>query len=312
MKRSSFTLAGSHDITVHVVVWFPDGEPKAVLQIVHGVSEHIERYNHVARFFTEQGFAVVGHDHPGHGQSEPEHPGHINAPDPFQVMTDTLGSVIHYIQETFSGIPHIILGHSMGSFILQRYLQLHSLDVTAIIYSGSNGKPPATLPAGRALASWIQKVRGADSRSGLLFNLIFGSYNRRFRPNRTALDWLSRDPVMVDLYIDDTRCGFICSTSFYRSLFRGLYTLHTHHPFVGINPDLPILILSGTDDPVSKMGKGIRNLERKLRTSGASDLTVKLYPGGRHEMLNESNRDEVMNDLLAWINSRLPEVTAAS
>ncbi|MCC5914707.1 MAG: lysophospholipase [Balneolaceae bacterium] len=308
--KSYHTITDSAGRKLHSIIWEPDEkEPVAVVQIIHGLAEHAERYSHFAGYLNRQGFLVVAHDHRGHGKTDPDLHGYIDAPDGFSLMAENIGDVRKEIAKRWPDLPLFMFGHSMGSFLLQRYLQLNDQKPDGIIYSGSNGKPPSNLKAGIMLSSIITKLKGREHPSALLYNLTFGGYNKNFKPARTEADWLSRDPAMVDLYIDDPSSGFVSSTSFFHDLFRGVKQLHSHHPFIGNHADVPILIISGDSDPVSRMGKGIQSLESIIRNSGSTDLTVKTYADGRHEMLNEVNREEVYRDITEWINSRLESIT---
>lgn len=300
--KETLTIRDHLNKNLHTVLWTTSKKPSGIVLIVHGLAEHSERYNHVAGFLNSNNYHVIAYDHRGHGKTDPEQLGFIDHQDGFHLMVKNLHDVYHHVNEEYPTLPIIILGHSMGSFITQRFMQLYTVDPAAIIYSGSNGKPPATLRAGMLISSLLSKIFGKQTKSPFIDKLSFGVYNSHFKPNRTDYDWLSRDTAMVDLYFDDPFCGFICSNSFYYQLFKGIKDIHSHPNFADHNPDIPILILSGDQDPVSNMGKGIKNLERILKRSGVRDITTHLYPEGRHEMLNEINRDEVFEDLLQWIN----------
>jgi len=292
--------------SLHALQWKPDDSPpKAVVQIVHGVSEHIERYNHFANFLTKNGFAVVGHDHRGHGKTDPDHLGFIAEKEGFELMVKNIRDVNDFVEGTFTGIPRIFFAHSMGSFLVQRYFQVYDDNPAAIIYSGSNGKPPLLLNFGIFLSALLMKVNGPQAKSPLINKLSFGEYNKKFKPNRTDYDWLSRDTNTVDLYKDDPYCGFICSLSFYHQLFTGLKKLHSHRPFAGNDESVPILLLAGSQDPVSNMSRGIKNLHRILIRSGIQTVDRQIYEGGRHDILNEINREEVYSNLLRWINQQI-------
>lgn len=287
--------------------WLPDGTPKAVLQIIHGMSEHSGRYSHVGKFFSSKGFVVVAHDHRGHGKTDPDQLGHLDHNHGFDVLAENIHDIKSSVSSEYPEAPYIMLGHSMGSFCLQRYFQLFNDDADAIIYSGSNGKPPLMLNVGIWLSAFQKVLFGDDAKSPLIDRLSFGSYNNYFKPNRTRADWLSSDEDMVDLYLDDPYCGFIFTNSFYYALFKGLKVMHAHKPFAGHDKSIPVLLLSGDKDPVSNMGRGVKNLEKILRRSGVKTVDVKLYENGRHEMLNETNREEVLNDLLSWIEDKVAE-----
>ena len=304
MQYRRFTFQNFDGKQIEGYEWLPiEAEPKAVVLLIHGLAEHCERYDHFASFLNSSGYAVLGYDHPGHGKTDPESTGHINSEDGFHYMVQTIGDFMKFATDQFPGLPRILFAHSMGSFLTQRYFQLYEGLPEAVIYSGSNGKPPAILQGGIWISSLLRKIYGPEAKSPFLNKLTFGEYNKPFKPARTEMDWLSRDQEQVDRYIRDPLCGFICSTSFYNDLFKGLKTLHSHKPFAGNSAGLPILLLSGGSDPVSNMGKGVKNLEKILIGSGAGQVQKKLYPGGRHEMLNETNRDQVMADILQWVVS---------
>ena len=302
--KTSFHITDAHRKKIHILKWDPDsGNSRGVVQIIHGLAEHAERYNHFARYLNERGFTVYAHDHRGHGKTDPNSLGYIDSNDGFHTMVKNIKDVRSAISDENPGLPLILFGHSMGSFLLQRYMQLYDHTPAGLIYSGSNGKPPASISAGMLLSRVLIKLKGKAAKSTLLHGMTFGAFNKRFKNPRTDMDWLSRDPDMVDLYIDDPYCGFVCSTSFFHHFFRGLKTLHAHRPFADHDLTVPILVVSGDSDPVSNMGKGIRDLEKRLKKSGVANVTVKLYENGRHEMLNETNRAEVMDDILQWLNS---------
>jgi alpha-beta hydrolase superfamily lysophospholipase len=304
--KTSFYISDAHQKKIHILKWVPDsGSTRGVVQIIHGLAEHAERYNLFAGFLNKNGFIVYAHDHRGHGKTDPYSLGYIESDDGFHTMVKNIEDVRSAISEDNPGLPLILFGHSMGSFLLQRYMQLYDQTPAGLIYSGSNGKPPASISAGILLSGLLIKLKGKEAKSPLLHGMTFGAYNKRFKHPRTDLDWLSRDPEMVDLYIDDPYCGFVSSTSFFHHFFKGLKTLHAHKPFADHDLSVPILVMSGGSDPVSNMGKGIRNLEKRLKKSGVTNLNVHLYENGRHEMLNEINRSEVMNDILAWIKKQL-------
>lgn len=304
MPKQSLYILDRTGKKLHVLKWTPDSDQvRGVVHIVHGLAEHSGRYHHVANFLNQNGFVVYAHDHRGHGKTGEDHLGHIDADNGFDLMVSGIADIQTEIQNNFTNLPVFIIGHSMGSFLLQRYLQITEKEPNGVIYSGSNGKPPPILGIGILIAKIISKIYGADAKSSLLHKMTFGAYNSHFKPAKTELDWLSRDPEMVQFYIDDPLCNAVPSASFFGSIFKGLKSVHSHEPFSDHSKDLPILIISGDNDPVSDMGKGIKSLEKLIRKSGITNLTVKLYEGGRHEMFNEINRDEVLNDLLNWLNN---------
>lgn len=279
-----------------------DGKPTAIIQIIHGLAEHSKRYERFAKFLTGFRYGVISYDHRGHGETDPVSLGFIPNEDGFQRMVENIQDFTIRVNQEYPNQPKILFAHSMGSFLTQRYMQLFDDQPAGIIYSGSNGKPSKLLSVGTALSSTIWTLKGADYKSTFIHNLTFGAFNSPFKPNRTEVDWLSRDQKEVDAYVSDPLCGSTPSVSFYNHFFNGLKSLHNHTPFADHDLSIPIFIISGNQDPVSDMGKGIKNLEHIFKTDGVSDLTVKLYQGARHELLNEINRDEVMQDLKNWID----------
>lgn len=305
MKKESFIIKASNDLDLYCLHWQPESPPIGVVQLVHGMAEHVDRFHGFAKFLTEQGFTVIGHDHPGHGKSANDKLGYVSSDDAFHTLVTETHRVYFTIKQKYPDLPVFIFGHSMGSFITQRMMQLQPIHPNGIIYSGSNGKPPLLLHFGIILSRILSQLRGADKKSPLIDFLTFGKYNKVFKPNRTDFDWLTRDQDIVDQYINDPACGFIYSVGFYRDLFLGLKTLHQHEPFSGYSKPVPMLLVSGDEDPVSNMGKGVHQLKSLLEKSGAESVDIQLYPGGRHEMLHEINRDEVMTDILTWLHNHM-------
>lgn len=303
MKSTTFTFTDPSGNRLFGRKWMPDDDkPSAIIQIIHGLAEHSKRYEHFAEFLTGYGYGVMAYDHRGHGETDPDRLGYIPNEDGFHRMVKNILDFTNRIKQEFPNQPRIIFAHSMGSFLTQRYLQLFDDQPAGIVYSGSNGKPSKLLPLGTALSSIIARIKGADYKSSVIHNLTLGAFNTPFKPNRTDVDWISRDQDTVDEYVEDPYCGFIPSVSFYNHFLKGIKSLHKHVPFSDHDLSIPILIISGEQDPVSDMGKGIEGLEQIFKSDEISDLTIKLYEGARHELLNEINRDEVMMDVKNWID----------
>ncbi|MEX0994567.1 MAG: alpha/beta hydrolase [Balneolaceae bacterium] len=306
MNTETFTIENSNGEELYTYQWTPESSHiRGVVQIAHGMAEHAGRYSHLAEKLTEKNFAVVAHDHPGHGETDPDDRGFISGGNGFRRMVDTIIDVKKTVEKHFPDLPRFLFGHSMGSFLIQRHLQLTDDKPAGVIYSGSNGHPPGSIRFGILLSRFLMMIFGPDAKSPLLNKLTFGSYNKPFEPARTEFDWLSRDESEVDRYIEDPKCGFICSTSFYHDLFKGLIELHRYTPFTGYTGNAPILIQSGDKDPVSEMGKGIDRLRQSIMLSGTGNPEIKLYEGARHEIYHETNREEVISDLLEWLESQL-------
>lgn len=304
MQTTELQTEGGDGKKLFTRVWTPDNDkPRAVVLIVHGMAEHSARYARFAEYLTDRQIAAVTYDHRGHGKTGEDHPGYIRGGDGYKLMVSDVAVMKAFAENEFPNLPLFIFAHSMGSFLLQRHLQKHDDTPAGVIYSGSSGSVPALLSAGILLSSAIALARGAEHKSTLIHNLTFKPYNDHFKPVRTPHDWISRDPDEVDLYDNDPLCGFIPSISFYRDFFKGLKRTQKHKPYT--SGKYPVMIISGSHDPVSDMGNGIEPLKQKLIRSGIEELPVKIYPKARHEPLNEINRTEVMGDVYKWIEDLL-------
>ena len=299
--KQEFTFPSSDGIhQIHTVLWLPEGEPRGVVQLVHGICEYILRYEPVAQYLNDHGFAVVGHDHLGHGLTAtgPEEYGYFS--DWNQVVTD----VYHLRSQTgerFSGLPYFLLGHSMGSFVTRTYLIDHPGTLTGCILSGTGQETPLNVAAGKFLTG-LGDPRKVNK---LFFDLSIGGYNRAFRPNRTTDDWTCRDEAVVDARLKDPLCNFKTTAGLNHAMMGGLQYIANKANLARMDKDTPVYFFAGDNDPVGAMGKGVRKVADWFREAGVKDVTVKLYPGGRHEMLNEINKEEVFADTLAWIENHM-------
>ncbi|MDO4482863.1 MAG: alpha/beta hydrolase [Clostridia bacterium] len=300
---TAFTFPSVTGCTLDARLWLPQKPPAGIVQFVHGMAEHIDRYDDAAQALTEAGYIVTGHTHQGHGEKA-EVQGHLES---WQSMIDDVHALRMLIQKQYPELPYFLFGHSMGSFVLRCYLTEHSEGLAGAVISGTGYYPPVLVTAGLAAAGLVCLSGSTRKPSPLVDKLAFSANNNAFKPARTDFDWLSRDEKQVDKYIADPLCGFLFTGGGYRELFRGLKRLNDLQRLKDISPALPVLFLSGDSDPVGQMGKGVKTVAQQLRTAGIRDVTVRLYPGGRHEMLNEINRDEVKQDLIAWLDGHLPE-----
>lgn len=288
--------------------WAPDsGAPKAVLQLVHGISEHIGRYDHFARFMTEQGFFVAAEDHLGHGHTaaSAEDLGFTADQGGWVKMTDNVHALHDRIQAQYPDLPYIILGHSMGSFLTRSYLIRYPGTIDACALLGTGQQPPALLAAGLAACTLERKRLGARGRSNLLQSLCFGAYNKQFKPNRTPSDWVCSVPAVVDAYVADPFCQAIPTVTLMHNMLSGIRFNQQKENLAHMDKRTPILFLSGEQDPVGSNGKGVRQAYQSFLDAGCADVALKLYPNGRHEMLNESNREEVYQELLQWMKGKI-------
>jgi alpha-beta hydrolase superfamily lysophospholipase len=279
-----------------------------VVQIVHGMSEHAARYRELGERLVASGYAAYAHDQRGHGRSVPpgEEPGHIADEDGFDRAVADVRCVSQRVAVEHPAAARVLLGHSLGSFLVQRLLYEHPDEMAAAVLSASNGRPPPIAALGRVVARLERARLGRRGRSKLLDALSFGDFNRHFRPNRTGFDWLSRDQIEVDAYVADPLCGLLCSTQCWIDLLDALPKLTRPANLARIPKALPIYAFAGDRDPVGDMGRGVLRLVDAYRRAWLTDVTHRLYPGGRHEMLHETNRHEVMNDLVGWLDRVFP------
>ena len=293
---------GEHSI--YACQWLPDeGQPKAVVQLVHGVSEYVGRYDHVARRLADSGYAVCGEDHLGHGNTAKQDSkfGYFSKHDGWTLVTADVRKLRRLMGEQFPNIPYIMLGHSMGSFLTRTYLCRYPGTIDGAILSGTGQESSALVAGGKAIASLIGRVKGTDAVSPLVHQLSLGAYDKQFAPNRTTADWISRDEAVVDAYLKDPFCSAMPTVGLYRDMLGGLQYIASRRALSQMDPNTPVYIFSGDKDPVGSCGKGVKKVYGYFEKQGTKDLTLKLYPNGRHEMFNELNRDEVINDLLTWL-----------
>ncbi|NCQ61614.1 MAG: alpha/beta hydrolase [Myxococcales bacterium] len=302
MKQRSERREGADGLPLEVYHFECEGEPKGLLTIAHGMGEHALRYRALAERFTDAGWCVLAHDQRGHGKSlVPGAPlGHMADEDAWRkAIDDLLGLIKHQAAEN-PGLPHVLLGHSMGSFMVQQAIYEEPGCVDAAVLSASNGKPPALAHAGRVLAR-VERVRlGRRRASALLNKMSFGKFNDSFEPARTPFDWLSREEAEVDAYIEDPLCGFDISVQSWVDMLDALGPLSRVSNQRRIPRKQPLFILAGSRDPVGDFGVGVQRLAASYRSAGLEAVELKLYEGGRHEMLHETNRAEVMDDMVAF------------
>ena len=294
-----FTFSSTAGPALDARLWRPEGAPRAVVQLVHGMAEHMDRYDPVARRLNRAGLAVIGHTHLGHGPRA-QRQGYFADHDGWQRLIDDVHRLRGIAQEQFPGLPYLMLGHSMGSFVTRCYLQEHGEGLAGAMLSGTGHFDRKTVTAALAAANLVCLFGGARKPSALIDRLAFGGYNKPFAPCRTDFDWLSRADAEVDKYIADPYCGFLFTGSGYRELFRGLKRLTDLEALRRMPKELPLLLFSGDSDPVGGMGRGVEQVAREMRDAGMEHVEVRLYPGGRHEILNETNRDEVVRDVIIF------------
>ena len=309
VTTQEFTFPSSDGIHAVAGVWTrPEEEPRGVVQLVHGISEHMGRYGDFARFLAEQGFAVVGHDHLGHGKTarDSSEYGWFGDAEGWKSVVKDVRALRQRAGEEYPGLPYFLMGHSMGSFVVRGYLIYWPGTVDGAILSGTGQEPPLTVAAGRILSDLLCRVRGPRAHSKLMDSLSVGAYNKQFKPNRTGADWISRDEAVVDAYRADPLCRFLPTVSMYHDMMVGLQMLAKPEYLRRMDANTPVYFFSGDKDPVGTSGKGVKKVAGWFKEAGVKDVTVKLYPEGRHEMLNEVNRAEVYQDVLDWLEGHMP------
>jgi alpha-beta hydrolase superfamily lysophospholipase len=308
MKTEELTFTDEENVEIFYYKWSPEGpvNAKGVVQISHGMAELSARYMRLASALTSAGYFVYANDHRGHGRTalSLDSIGYPGDRDGFSWMVKDMHQLSHIIKTENPGVPLFLLGHSMGSFLSQRYIQLYGDEIDGLVLSGTNGKQGLALDLGILVARLEIKLRGRRAKSPTLNSLSFGSFNKSFHPSRTEFDWLSRDSSEVDKYISDEYCGGIFTAGFFHDFFEGLKAIEKPSNMADIPQDLPVYIFSGEKDPVGGFTKGVMRLVETYRSLGMKDVTCRFYKDGRHEMLNEINRDQVIEDLIAWLNSK--------
>ena len=285
----------------------PDAEPRAIVQIIHGIAEYIDRYDEFMSFLADNGIIAVGTDHLGHGKSieSEEQTGFFAYDNGWDYVVRDEEVLRLAMHENYPELPIIVFGHSMGSFMARTLLIRYPDAFNAAIISGTGNQGAALVNGGLIMGNLVTGLKGAHHYSKFLNNLAFGSYNKIYDNPKTEYDWLSRDEANVQKYIDDPLCGFIPSCSLFRDMMTGVKFITNKKNLTAMNKDMPVYFMSGDMDPVGECGKGVQKAYNNFLEAGMKDVSIKLYPGGRHEMLNEINKDEVYTDILAWLESKI-------
>ncbi len=305
MHHDAFWLAASDHCSLYVYQWLPSTPIKAVVLLAHGMAEHAGRYQRLGQALSAAGYALMAHDQRGHGRTaELGTLGLFARHDGWSAVVNDLGMLSQHIGQQFPGTPVFLFGHSMGSYIAQAYLMHHGASLQGAILSGSNFQPPALYRTACVIARLEAWRQGPLGHSALIEWLSFGSFNKAFKPTRTAFDWLSRDNTEVDRYVTDPLSGFRCTNRLWIDLLMGLEQISQPANLKQIDPNLPILVMGGECDPVSA-GKRLKDLAGALRLAGNQHVQLQLYSKARHELLNETNRDEVTAAIIDWLEQAL-------
>lgn len=293
--------------SIHALKCVPDGKPRAVVQIAHGIAEHIDRYRPFMEFLADNGFVAAGNDHLGHGKSirVPEEQGFFAEKDGWWRVVDDMDKLHDIMSKEYPELPYVLFGHSMGSFLTRTYLIKHPDKYDGVILSGTGHQSPALVLGGNAAASVMAKLNGAMGDGAKLDSLAFGTYLNKIENPRTKFDWLSHDTEQVDKYIADPLCGFVGKIGLYRDMMQGIKFITDKKNIAQMNKEKPVYFMSGDGDPVGDYGKGVERAYKAFCDAGLHDVFMRLYPGGRHEMLNETNKEQVYQDILNWLNEKI-------
>ena len=303
-----FKSANGHSTVCGWVFTMPDVQPKAILQLSHGMCEFIGRYRDFAAFMAQNGYVVCGNDHLGHGDTAagPQEYGFFGPEGRYFVLKD-LKQMNEQVRARYPGLPLILLGHSMGSFFARWFAAKYPEAIDGLIISGTGGKNPAA-SMGIGITGLLSKLRGPTYRSGLVNKMAFGAYLKQIDKPRCAYDWISRDEEIVSRYARDPRCTFIFTVNGFHEMLSVLKEVSSAAWAAQLSKTTPVLLFSGDKDPVGDYGKGVQQVFEWIKAAGVEDVQLKLYPEGRHEMLNEVNRAEVYKDVLTWCSEHVRNV----
>lgn len=294
---------------IHAVRYSPDRERqvRCVFQIVHGMAEYAERYEEFAEYLTAEGYVVTGEDHLGHGRSVTESGkyGYFCEQDPATVLVRDVHRLKKMTQELYPDVPYVIMGHSMGSFITRNYMCRYGTGIAGAVVMGTGMQPLPVLYMAKALVKLQKLFCGPEHVSRFIDKLAFGAYNKKIHNPETDWDWLSRDSHRVRQYMEDPLCGFTFTVNGFGTLFELISRIYKRKNLRKMPPELPVFLISGDGDPVGSYGRGVERTCDSLTCAGIENITMKLYPGGRHELLNETNRREVMKDIRDWVENEI-------
>lgn len=306
--KHEWWMTASDQSKIYVKKWFkPSKKPKAIVQLAHGMAEHVSRYDAFATYLIHNDIFVYGNDHRGHGRTTDQQGqlGYLSDEDGFKKVTSDMYELSRIIKEKHPHTPLFLLGHSMGSFLARKYIQDYSKLIDGVILAGTGYHTKGA----SQITKWMAEKLPPKEESYLLNMLVFQAYNRKIPDNKTKFDWLSRDHKSVQAYIEDPYSGFIPTARFFYDLMSGLQMIQDNHANARIHKDLPMLIVSGDADPVGHYGKGIWKTAKQYNDLGLTDVQVMLFEGARHELLNEINQREVYEALYDWIRHQNIEIT---
>ena len=306
-KSNFYFISADEHSKISCVKYVPDGKPKAILQISHGMMEMISRYDDFAKYLCENGILVAGNDHIGHGESvaSKDDFGYWDCKDAGAVIVSDLHKITTIIKKDYPDIPYFVLGHSMGSFMIRRYLTKYSHEINGAIVMGTGNQSDLLVATGQVLAGTIAKIRGDRYRSELVRSIAFAGYDSRIPKEPDAGNWQTRDMEILKDIMNRPECTFTFTASAYKHMFDTIRYVTNKKNIAKVRKDLPIMVISGAEDPVGEYGKGVLKAYKAYKERGIEDLVINLIPDMRHEVLNEIGRDEVYRYILDWIEERI-------
>lgn len=302
MKKEFFYPSKDGETKIHGIEWIPEGEIAAVLQICHGMVEYIDRYHEFAEFMAGNGFYVVGHDHLGHGKSVtgPEKLGYFHHPNGNACVIGDIHQLRLHTQKKYPKVPYFILGHSMGSFLVRQYLGKYGEGLSGAVIVGTGDQPDIAVNGGKVICRLLAAFKGWEYRSAFVNNLSIGNYEKKL-----GKAWISRNEDNVKAYTADSLCSFMFTLNGFYNLFDGISKMNKQEKSGNIRKELPMFFVAGEEDLVGNCGKAVKNVYHKYKSQGAKDVSIKLYPEDRHEILNENDKAVVFEDILSWIKSKM-------
>lgn len=311
IKKEEFYFDSRDEVSkIHALKWIPEGAPRAIFQIIHGMQEYADRYDEFARYLAERGILVIASDHLGHGlSSKREDYGYFCSTDPRTVVVRDVHRLKKTVQEQYPGIPIILLGHSMGSFVLRNYLSRYGTGIQAAIIMGTGSQPAMMLHTGLFMCSFLEHFKGERYISTFIEKSGMGSYCKRIVNPNSKMDWLSVREENVKNYIEDEMCGVPFTVNGYRTLFTLIKYCQSKKNMQELPKSLPILFTSGEEDPVGHYGRDVNHLFHTYQRMGFQHVDIKLYPELRHEILNEDIREQVYENVYNWTNQVILGIT---
>lgn len=310
MKKEQFFQKMDDGIEIYVIRWIPENRAiKGIIQLSHGMIEHSLRYEEFAKAATDAGFIFNAHDHRGHGQTAEraieQGTGNFGIIDSFPRVVSDLDEVILKCQHDYPNVPTVLLSHSFGSFVAQSYIEKYASHINACILCGTRGPNKIEVLSGQIMSHFFCALFGRKYISIILHNLIFGSSNKKIHTPKTKSDWLTRDSGSIEKYLNDKWCTFTPTSGFFCDMLDGLSEIHAQKAIDAIPKSLPIFLISGDADPIGSYGKTVKKLYELYKKTGLENVSLKLYPDARHELLNEINKAEVTSDIIEWIGENL-------